>query len=176
MTSEPWNPPVAPEPYRSSQEDEALEAGPTSRCGDPPELLGSGRPWFLLNLTDSSNVDVGCFEITDHSGCVEAQSSGLACERDNPPYGDWAPIGLQAEDSSGVHLWELNIHGLASTGIHAARLEDWTLDNVRLAGNGLAGWDGDLWDDLGDSNSGTMIFRHWIVEWNGCAETYPVRA
>lgn len=150
-----------------------LGEGWDSGCGDPPELWGSGRPWFVLNLTDSSNVDVGCFEITDHSGCVEAHSGGLACERDNPPYGDWASIGLQAQDSANVHLWDLNIHGLASTGIHAGRLKDWTLDNVRLAGNGLAGWDGDLWDDLGDSNSGTMTFRHWTVEWNGCGETYP---
>jgi hypothetical protein len=150
-----------------------LGAGWDTGCDDPPELWGSGRPWFLLNLTDSSNVDVGCFEITDHSGCVESHSGGLACERDSPPYGDWAPIGIQAEDSADVHLSDLNIHGLANTGIHAGRLTDWTLDNVRIAGNGLAGWDGDLWDDLGDSNSGTMTFRHWNVEWNGCGETYP---
>ena len=150
-----------------------LGAGWDSGCGDPPELWGSGRPWFILNLTDSSNVDIGCFEITDHSACVEAHTGGLACERDNPPYGDWASIGLQAEDSAHVHLWDLNIHGLASTGIHAGRLKDWTVDNVRLAGNGSAGWDGDLWDDLGDSNTGTMTFRNWTVEWNGCGETYP---
>lgn len=162
--------PSGPDPSHPTR---LLGSGWESGCGDPPELWGSGRPWFLLNLTDSSNVDVGCFEITDHSGCVEAHSGGLACERDNPPYGDWAPIGIQAEDSTSVHLWDLNIHGMANTGIHAGRLADWTLDNVRIAGNGLAGWDGDLWDDLGDSNSGTMTFRHWTVEWNGCGETYP---
>ena len=162
--------PSGPDPDHPTR---LLGAGWDKGCGDPPELWGSGRPWFLLNLTDSNNVDVGCFEITDHSPCVEAHSGGLACERDIPPYGDWAPTGLQAEDSASVHLWNLNIHGLASTGIHAGRLKDWTLDNVRLAGNGLAGWDGDLWDDLGDANSGTMTFRHWTVEWNGCGETYP---
>jgi len=150
-----------------------LGAGWDSGCDSPPELWGSGRPWFILDLTDASNVDVGCFEITDHSDCVEGHSGGLACERDNPPYGDWASIGIQAEDSSNVHLWDLNIHGLASTGIHAGRLKDWTVENVRIAGNGLAGWDGDLWDDLGDSNEGTLTFRHWTVEWNGCGETYP---
>jgi hypothetical protein len=150
-----------------------LGAGWDSECSTPPELWGSGRPWYVLDLTGSSNVDVGCFEITDHSDCVEAHSGGLACERDNPPYGDWASVGLQAQDSENVHLWNLNVHGLASTGIHAGRIKDWTLDYVRLAGNGMAGWDGDLWDDLGDSNSGTLTFRHWDVEWNGCGETYP---
>jgi hypothetical protein len=150
-----------------------LGAGWDSGCGDPPELWGTGRPWQVVNLTDSSNIDIGCLEITDHSGCVEGHSGGLACERDDPPYGEWASIGIQAEDSASVHLWDLNIHGLASTGIHAGRLTDWTVENVRIAGNGSAGWDGDLWDDLGDSNAGTLTFRHWIVEWNGCGETYP---
>lgn len=162
--------PSGPDPAHPTR---ILGSGWDSGCAQPPELWGSGRPFYLLDLTGSSNVDLGCFEITDHSECVEGHSGGLACERDQPPYGEWASVGLQAQDSANVHLWDLNIHGLASTGIHAGRLQDWTVDNVRLAGNGLAGWDGDVWDELGDSNSGTMLFRHWSVEWNGCGETYP---
>jgi hypothetical protein len=150
-----------------------LGAGWDSGCSNPPELWGSGRPWYIMNLTDASNVELSCLEITDHSSCVEDHSGDLACERDNPPYGDWASIGLYAEDSVNVHLRDLNIHGLASTGVHAGRLTDWTVENVRIAGNGWSGWDGDLWDDYGDSNSGTLTFRHWVVEWNGCGETYP---
>jgi hypothetical protein len=150
-----------------------LGAGWDSGCSNPPELWGSGRPWFMLNLTDTSNIEIACFEITDHSSCVEDHTGGLACDRDNPPYGNWASIGLYAEDSANVHLKDLNIHGLAAGGVHAGRLADWTVENVRIAGNGSVGWDGDLWDDQGDANSGTMIFRNWIVEWNGCGETYP---
>jgi hypothetical protein len=150
-----------------------LGAGWDSGCGSPPQLWGSGRPWFIVNLTDASNVEMACFDITDHSSCVESHSGDLACERDNPPYGDWAAYGLVAEDSANVLLRNLNIHGLAAGGVHAGRLTDWTVENVRIAGNGSVGWDGDLWDDNGDSNSGTLIFRRWIVEWNGCGETYP---
>lgn len=150
-----------------------LGAGWDSGCSDPPELWGSGRPWFIVNLTDASNIELSCFEITDHSSCVESHSGDLACERDTPPYGDWAPYGLFAEDSANVQLRDLDIHGLAAGGVHAGRLTDWTVENVRIAGNGTVGWDGDLWDDNGDSNSGTLVFRHWIVEWNGCGETYP---
>jgi hypothetical protein len=150
-----------------------LGAGWDSGCGNPPELWGSGRPWFIVNLTDSSNVEVACFEITDHSPCVENHTGGLACERDNPPYGDWASYGLYAEDSANVNLRDLNLHGLAAGGVHAGRLKDWTVENVRIAGNGSVGWDGDLWDEDGDANSGTLMFRHWLVEWNGCGETYP---
>jgi hypothetical protein len=151
-------------------------ANPTRILGDsqnPPELWGAERPWFIVNLTDASNVELGHLEITDHSGCVEFHSGGLACERDNPPYGDWAAYGLYAEDSASVYLHDLNIHGLAAGGVHAGRLRDWTVERVRIAGNGWVGWDGDLWDVLGDSNSGDLIFRRWTVEWNGCGETYP---
>jgi len=126
---------------------------------------------MIVNLTDASNVEVACLELTDHSSCVEFHTGGLACERDNYPYGDWAAIGLYAEDSADVHLRNLDIHGLAHTGIHAGRLTDWTVEDVRIAGNGWAGWDGDI--DGNDSNSGTLLFRRWTVEWNGCGETYP---
>ena len=150
-----------------------LGAGWNSGCADPPELWGTERPWFIINMTDSSNVELACLEITDHSGCVEDHTGGLACQRDTPPFGEWASYGLYAEDSSSVHLSNLNIHGLAAGGVHAGRIRDWTVEDVRIAGNGSVGWDGDLWDDLGDSNSGALTFRRLTVEWNGCGETYP---
>jgi len=150
-----------------------LGAGWNTGCANPPQIWGAERPWFILNLTDSSNVEIGCLEITDHSSCVESHTGGLACQRDNPPYGNWASYGLQAEDSTNVTLHDLNIHGLAAGGVHAGRLTDWTVERVRIAANGSVGWDGDLWDDFGDSNSGTLTFRNLTVEWNGCGETYP---
>ena len=162
--------PSGPDPAHRTR---ILGVGWDAGCASPPALWGAERPWFIVNLTDASNVEVACLEITDHSGCVEFHSGGLACERDTPPYGDWAGYGLHAEDSANVYLRALNIHGLAAGGIHAGRLTDWTVENVRIAGNGSVGWDGDLWDDLGDSNAGTLSFRHWTVEWNGCGETYP---
>ncbi|MBL8146900.1 MAG: right-handed parallel beta-helix repeat-containing protein [Anaerolineae bacterium] len=165
--------PPVPSGRSPQQPTRILGAGWDSDCPVPPELWGTGRPWFVLNLTDASNVEIACLEITDHSDCVEAHTGGLACERDRPPYGDWAAYGLYAEDSANVHLSHLNIHGLASGGIHAGRLTNWTLDDVRIAGNGTVGWDGDLWDELGDANTGTLTFRRLLVEWNGCGETYP---
>ena len=50
-------------------------------------------------------------------------------------------------------------------------MTDWTVERVRLVANGWVGWDGDIEGD--DSNSGTLLFRHWTVEWNGCSESYP---
>lgn len=147
-------------------------------CGSPPELWGSGRPFFIINMKGSSHVQVSCLEVTDHSSCIEdhspAKKSPFTCQRDTPPYGDWAANGLYAEDSRNVLLKDLNIHGLANTGMLVGRLTDWALENVRLVGNGLAGWNSDLVGDGSQSeNHGTFTFKHWTVEWNGCGETYP---
>jgi hypothetical protein len=160
--------PSGPDPAHPTR---VLGAGWDAGCPSPPELWGAERPWFILNLNDSSNVELACLEITDHSDCVEDHTGGLACQRADYPFGEWAAVGLYAEDASNVHLRHLNIHGLAVDGIHAGRLSDWTLEDVRIAGNGWAGWDGDIEGD--DSNAGTLTFRRWTVEWNGCAETYP---
>ena len=160
--------PSGPSPNRPTR---IVGRGWDSGCDNPPELWGTGRPWQIVDLTDTSNAVVACLEITDHSDCVEFHSGGLACNRDDLPYGDWASIGLYAQDSTKVLLKDLNIHGLASSGILAGRLTDWTVENVRIAANGWVGWDGDIEGD--DSNAGTLAFRHWLVEWNGCGETYP---
>ena len=148
-----------------------LGEGWDSGCATPPELWGTERTEVIINLTDSSNIEIGCLEITDHSGCVDFHSGSIACERDTYPYGNWAAIGIYSEDSSNAYLHDLNIHGLANTGIMAGRLTDWTVENVRIAGNGWVGWNGDLAGN--DANHGTLTFRHWTVEWNGCGETYP---
>ena len=160
--------PSGPDPANPTR---ILGAGWDSGCANPPELWGTERANMIINLTDASNVEIACLEITDHSGCVKDHTGGLACKRDTYPYGDWATDGLYAEDASNVHLRNLNIHGLASAGIRAGRLTDWTVEDVRIAGNGWVGWEGDIEGD--DSNSGTLIFRRWTVEWNGCGETYP---
>jgi len=170
----PWDchmPPVpsGPDPAHPTR---ILGAGWDAGCPSPPELWGAERATMVINLTDSSNVVIACLEITDHSPCVEFHADpGLACPRDSYPYGDWAADGLYAEDSANVYLHNLDIHGLASAGVRAGRLTDWTVEEVRIAANGWVGWDGDIEGD--DANSGTLAFRRWTVEWNGCAETYP---
>ena len=167
---------MPPVPSGAEHPTRILGAGWDANCPTPPQLWGTGRPWFILNLTDSSNVEVACLEVTDHSSCVEDLiRANWPVSAIGRPMEIGLSYGLYAEDSAHVHLWNLDIHGLAAGGVHAGRLADWTVDNVRIAGNGSVGWDGDLWDDNGDSNTGTLLFRHWIVEWNGCGETYPER-
>ncbi|MDQ1334301.1 MAG: hypothetical protein QG552_1251, partial [Thermodesulfobacteriota bacterium] len=132
--------PSGPDPAHPTR---ILGAGWDQGCSNPPELWGAERPWQILSLDGTSKAVIGCLEITDHSGCVESHADpAIRCERDTPPFGDWAPVGIYAEGSSNVTLSHLNIHGLAWAGVHAGRLSNWTVENVRIAANGGVGWDG----------------------------------
>ena len=160
----------------AAQPTQILGAGYDSGCSAPPELWGSEHAAQVVSLVGSSNVKVACLEITDHSACIESHLGGnspYACNRSSPPYGPWASRGIYAKDSSNVILQDLNIHGLANRGILAGRLSNWTLTNVKLIANGWSGWDGDLGESSGSSDSGTMLFRGLEVGFNGCAERYP---
>lgn len=175
-SNSPWDcrlPPVpgGPNPGNPTR---ILGAGWAFGCTNAPELWGTERVYSILNLIGATNVEIGCLELTDHSGCVEFHSGGIPCPREAYPFGDWAPRGIYAEDADNIYLHDLDIHGLANEGIQAGRLADWTVENVRIAANGWAGWDGDIYGD--DGNEGTLQFRNLTVEWNGCGETYPAGA
>ena len=150
-----------------------LGQGYNGGCKQPPQLYGVQRTRQIFDLTGSSHVRVECLELTDHDQCVVHHKGSIACKRDKYPYGDWADSGILAADSADVTLRNLNIHGFAHTGIAAGRLADWTLERVRIAGNGWVGWDGDTSEPAGSSNKGRIIFREVTIEYNGCGETYP---
>jgi hypothetical protein len=150
-----------------------LGAGFDSGCAAAPQLWGSEHASTILDLSGSSNVEIACLELTDRSGCIEFYKAAQnRCERDRSPYGSWASTGITATDSHDVRLADLDIHGLAHDGIRAGRLRDWTLERVRLVGNGWSGWNGDTGDGK-SSNNGSMVFLDVVIAWNGCAEKYP---
>jgi hypothetical protein len=150
-----------------------LGEGHNTGCASAPQLWGTERAGHVLSLAGSNNVEVSCLEITDHAACVEGHSGAqFACKRDQYPYGRWAATGIVARDAGNVRLRHINVHGMANRGILAGRLNNWDSFDLRVAGNGWAGWDGDIGANT-SSNSGTMAFTKWLVEWNGCVETYP---
>ncbi len=167
--------PPLPSGPDTSNPTRVMGEGWDAECPSPPELWGAERPWQVLNLEGSDHVEIRCLEITDRSGCVDGHSnSQIACQRDEPPYENQADCGIRASESEDVLLKDLNIHGLSSCGIHAWALQDWTVENVRIAGNGWVGWDGDGGgEEEESSNAGDIVFKNVVVEWNGCAESWP---
>jgi hypothetical protein len=128
----------------------------------------------ILDLSGSWHVTLACLEVTDHAACAEGHpDAAYRCERETFPFGDWAETGLYAQDAVDIAISDLDIHGLGVHGILAGRLKDWEVKNFELRGNGWVGWDGDI--DGDDHNSGTLAFDHWLVEWNGCVESFPSR-
>ena len=168
--------PPGPSPQRPTR---ILGAGYDTGCKKPPQLWGTERVGAVLDLRGSSNVEIACLEITDHSDCIEfhchsgdcrgPKSEIAACERDKPPFGHWASSGIRATDAHDVLLRDLDIHGLANTGISAGRVRDWRVERVRIRANGWVGWNGDIGKD-DSSNAGTMRFSDVEIAWNGCGE------
>ncbi|HET7845421.1 MAG TPA: hypothetical protein VFL14_14790 [Xanthomonadales bacterium] len=167
--------PSGPSPDRPTR---IVGAGWDTGCAAKPELWGTERSAFVLDLEKSSNVALQCLEITDHAACIEhhcengtCQGEVAACNRDKAPYGRWAAVGVHAAASSNVLLRDLDIHGMANRGVLAGGLRDWTVERVSIRANGWAGWDGDIGER--SSNAGSLVFRHLEVSWNGCAERWP---
>jgi hypothetical protein len=172
----PWDCTMPPLPAgRAGQPTRVL-----GDCAAKPQLWGAERAQQIFDLSGSDHVELACLELTDHASCVENHCHGGACggevarcERERFPYGDWAGTGLRAKSASGVLLRDLDIHGFALRGIHAGGLRDWTLQRVRIVGNGWAGWDGDVGE--GSANAGTLRFEDVEIAWNGCVERHPSR-
>lgn len=164
--------PAAPPSGKPGARTRVLGAGHDTGCKAPPKLWGTERVDLVLNLQDADHVEVGCLEITDKSDCVEFHANdAVRCERDTPPFGQWGSIGIGAKRSKDVWLHDLNIHGLSGRGIMAGGLRDWTIERVRIAANGWAGWDGDVGEGE-SSNDGDIVFRNVEIAWNGCAERW----
>ena len=165
--------PPLPDGLDAARPTRILGTGWDQGCPSPPELWGAERPWRIIDLRGTDHAEVACLELTDRSDCIEFHSDpGIACERDSAPYGAWAAAGISAADSTDVRLADLDVHGLAWAGVHAGRLADWTVERVRIAGNGWVGWDGDLGGP--SSSSGDLVFRHLEVAWNGCGEDWQL--
>jgi hypothetical protein len=161
--------PPLPSGPSASQPTRILGKGHDTGCKAPPQLWGTERAYTVFNLRGSSNIEIGCFEVTDRHACIRGHGGGNACPTGG---GTWARAGLIAHDSSNVRLTDLNIHGMADKGIHAGRLRDWTMTRLTLRANCWVGWDGDVGAG-NSSNSGNIIFRESEIAWNGCAEKYP---
>ena len=176
-----WDCHVPPVPSGSADRPTRILGGSSEeRCEAPPELWGSERAARVLNLEGSRHVELACLEVTDRSSCIEHHCHGgrcsgevEACQRDAPPFGDWAGTGIHAAGARDIVLRDLDVHGLAVRGLHVGRAADWLLERVKIVGNGWSGWDGDIGEDSG--NSGTLRFVDVEIAWNGCGERWPSR-
>ena len=171
--------PAGPDPQHKTR---ILGQGWDQGCKKAPELWGTRGAYTVLDMTKSSNVEVGCLEVTDHSSCIVNHCSVGNCtggptQIDRCENSDaYAGNGLIASDSANVVLQDINIHGVGGEGVRSGRLTDWNVTNLRIWANGFAGWDGDIRNGISTadtSNHGTIYFSRLEIAWSGCGERYP---
>lgn len=160
-----------------------LGAGWAEGCSRPPELWGTRAVHRILDLTKSSNIEIGCLELTDHSSCIVNHCIVGNCtggpdqfDRCGSDGNDhYAQNGLWSTDAANVNLRDINIHGVGGEGVHAGRMTDWRVERLRIWANGFAGWDADVSNGGVEptSNSGTLYFSRLEIGWSGCGERYP---
>ena len=164
-----------PSGLSASAKTRILGRGYDTGCSAAPKLWGTDRVTMVINLQGSSNIELGCVEVTDQSDCIEFHTdTTIRCKRDAAPYGQWASVGISAKASSNVWMHDVNIHGLANRGLVAGGLTNWTVERVKIKANGWAGWDGDI--GTGSSNSGAIVLRNVEIAWNGCGEKWQTGA
>jgi hypothetical protein len=175
--------PSGPSPEQPTR---ILGEGWQNGCATKPKLVGVERARQIFNLSGSNNVELQCMELTDGAECTTFYLHGYSnssnanhqeyldtpyrCNRDSYPYGDWASKGIHSYKSDNVLVKNLNVHGFTSRGVMAGGISNWTLEDVDIIANGLAGFDSDVDSVTDDSNSGDIVFRRSRINWNGCVE------
>ena len=135
-------------------------------------IVGGHAVGNALNLAGAQYLDVQCLEITQHAQCA---LHGL------PDYGNHCSTGypLDDYDSNGVGtdstthdvlLQDMYIHGHTNSGIQGNIGGLFTANRVKIAFNGMAGWN---LDDGSHDSSGIMKLSYLSIIASGCREKYP---
>lgn len=133
-----------------------------------PQLWGTQRVWQIINA-DNNHLWLQWLEITDHNTCYLDTTNGGTCDYSSSPYGTWAEDGLFLGGDD-VNITDVYEHGVGRYGAETDNIGSHTYTRFYLIGNGQAGY------TTGTSAvvSGTITWNQPIVEWNGCAENYPL--
>ena len=146
-------------------------------CTKKTQLFGGYALGAIIDLGGSKNVDVECLELTDHGQCTRTGAGYPASEGCNSsfPLSDYASNGIVTNaDTASVLLKNLDIHGFASRGIIGPIGGEVTADHVRIAFNGMAGWDFDDGSGTKSAPDAVVHASYLTVEWSGCNEEYPI--
>ena len=142
-----------------------------ANCKTKTSFYGGFTVNGVFNLRGSSFVKLACLDITDHAQCSHTGTKPEPCDGN---YGDFAKSGILTDQNThDITLQDLDIHGFRDNGIWGAVGGLFNVSRVRIAFNGLSGWNFD--DGFGTKSvNGKMIWSYVTVEGNGCIEEYPI--
>jgi len=84
-----------------------------------------------------------------------------------------ARVAVYGYNGSNNTFIDIDAHGMSREGFQLGKQTAVTMTDVNIIGNGFAGIDMDT-AEVDDSWSGTSTFTRIKLNWNGCAENYPV--
>lgn len=153
-----------------------LGEGYGTGCSTRPKLSGRERANSVFSIENSGYVEIQCLEITDGAECgggkantpYDYYDAASGCNRNTYPHGNYALNGIAGEASHDIYMKNVNVHGLAGSGVTSARISNWSLVNVDMSYNSSAGWNGDIG---GTDNTGYIKWVGGTVNWNGCIES-----
>ncbi len=139
------------------------------------QIFGGFAVGNVFDLGDSQYVDLESLELTDHAQCSRVGSPDPSGCSSTYPLSDYAGNGIVTNTSTAnILLQNLNIHGFTGRGIIGPIGGTLTVNNVRIAYNGAAGWDFDDGNGTPSINDPTVNATGLTVQWNGCNEEYPI--
>lgn len=149
---------------------------PAGSNGAPTSVIGTGthKPQLYSTLNSyhvlqaSNNyITLQWIEITDHYNCAFNDPTNPCPELDGDPQFDGLNIA-----GNNLILTDVYVHGLSRYGIYGGALGNSIFTRLWVIGNGQGGFM--VGQDGNEVVTGTLTFNQPIVEWNGCAEAYPL--
>ena len=175
---EPYKCSMPPIPSGTAEHPTRFLGENYASCGKKTELYGGFALNAVVVLGGSQHVDLECLELTDHGQCTRSGAGYPASEgcSSSYPLSDYAQTGIATDArTSDITLRNLDIHGFTSRGILGAVGGPIVADHVRIAFNGMAGWDFDDGGGTASAAGANVHATYLTVEWNGCNEEYPLR-
>ena len=129
-----------------------------------PLLLAENSPYEALSAS-GNYITLQWLELTDNLACAYNDPSGVSCR-----YAD----GLLIGNGTGLIMTDVYVHGFSRYGVvisdYTTSTGSATFTRVWIIGNGFGG----LTTGANNAMTGTWTWNQPIIEWNGCAEAYPL--
>jgi hypothetical protein len=153
--------------------------------GQKTNIFGGFATLAVINLQNTSYVDIQCLDITDHNNCIKYGTAGLPSTCSNSvPYTDYANAGIitvtngvSNQLSGNILIQDVDIHGFPYSGIAGAIGGPITMTRVTDNYNGFAGWDFDFHtgaNGIPNNPLSSINASYVTMQGNGCNEEYPI--
>lgn len=127
---------------------------------------------FFINLIGANYTDVQCLRVEQHDNCTHGTTGDPSACSTNFPLSDYISNGFVIKNNTtNLLLQDIEVDGMATTGIIGAPGDGVTLNRVVLTGNSSSGFNMD--DGSGTTGQGNFTATGLVIYGNGCKTQWP---